>query len=95
METFRVFEAKDGSPSVVVDDLGVVVNGVVEHEGDLVGTLLQRDAEAAVFKRESAIGFAAFTVGIVVVFPLGDEFPVDENPGVAEPAELDKFVLRG
>ena len=95
METSRVFKAQDGSPAVVVDDLGVVVDGVVEHEGDLIGTLLQGNAEAAVFEGEPAIGYAAFAVGVVVVFSLGDEFSVDEDPGVAEPAELNDFVLRG
>lgn len=95
METLGVFKAQDSSPSVVIGDFGVFVDGVVEHQGDLVETFLQGNAEAAIFERESAIGFAAFAVRVVVVFPLGDKFPVDEDPGVAEPAELDEFVLHG
>ena len=95
MKTSRIFKAQDGSPSVVVDYRGVLVDGIVEREGDLVCALLQGYAKAAVFEREPGIGCAAIAVGIVVIFSLGHEFSVDEDPGVAEPAELDEFVLRG
>lgn len=82
METFRVRKAQDGSPAVIIGYSGVVVDGAFEREGDLVGTFLQRNAEAAVLDRKSTIGCAAFVLGVIKIFTLGDELPVDETTPV-------------
>ena len=92
-KTFRVFEPEDGPPSVVVDGARIVVDGTVQHEGDLVEPSLHGDAEPAIFDREAAIGFPALVVRVVEVLALGDELPVDKDPDVAEPAELDELFL--
>lgn len=94
MDPFRILEAQNGSPAVEIDGGGAVVDCALQHKGDLVKTFLQRNAEAAIFHRESTIGCTAFIIGLVEVFAPSDKFPIDEHPDVAEPAKLDEFVLR-